>query len=179
MTWARPSIFRSSVTGDGGQFCQAMGVAARKAEGGERLTRRCNLNLKVRWNVGNWRAPLSRRQRVFVLRFRRLPWTPSVATPRRAWGSYFFGGPARQPSPSMAASAAHAQTFDPDAPLAYQAADARRGPPDGGELRQAAGVGARKGRACWIATILFSFSEAHTFSLPNTSHVPPIRPGSP
>ena len=107
MTWARPSIFRSSVTGDGGQFCQAMGVAARKAEGGERLTRRCNLNLKVRWNVGNWRAPLLRRQRVFVLRFRRLPWTPSVATPRRAWGSCFFGGPARQPSPSMAASAAH------------------------------------------------------------------------
>jgi len=79
MTWARPSIFRSSVTGDGGQFCQAMGVAARKAEGGERLTRRCNLNLKVRWNVENWRAPLSRRQRVFVLRFRRLPWTPGVA----------------------------------------------------------------------------------------------------
>ena len=37
----------------------------------------------------------------------------------------------------------------------------------------------RKGRACWIATILFSFSEAHTLSLPNTSHVPPIRPGSP
>ena len=148
MTWARPSIFRSSVTGDGGQFCQAMGVAVRKAEGGERLTRRCNLNLKVRWNVGNWRAPLSRRQRVFVLRFRRLPWTPSVATPRRAWGSYFFGGPARQPSPSMAASAAHAQTFDPDAPLAYQAADERRGPRMAVNFAKLPGLVRGKGRAC-------------------------------
>ena len=106
----------------GGDFRQAAGAAARKAEGDEPLTRRCNLNLKVRWNVGNWRAPLLRRQRVFVLRFRRLPWTPSFATPRRAWGSYFFGGPARQPSPSMAASAAH-----------------------GGQLRQAARDAAARG----------------------------------
>jgi hypothetical protein len=74
MTWARPSIFRSSVTGDGGQFCQATGVAARKAEGGERLTRRCNVNLKARWNVGKWRALiLARGKRVFVVSLRRQP----------------------------------------------------------------------------------------------------------
>jgi hypothetical protein len=36
----------------GGDFRQAAGAAARKAEGDEPLTRRCNLNLKVRWNVG-------------------------------------------------------------------------------------------------------------------------------
>ena len=47
-------------------------------------------------------------------------------------------------------------------PLPAALAD-QRGPPHGGELRQAAGVGARKGRACWIATISSHFPK-HTRS---------------
>jgi hypothetical protein len=42
---------------------------------------RCNLNLKALWNVGKWRAPVLPGQRVFVLRFRRLPWAPNVCGP--------------------------------------------------------------------------------------------------
>ena len=90
-----------------GNFAKPPELLRGKQRGGERLTRRCNLNLKVRWNVGNWRAPAfaggcasSSCVSDACL------WAPSVATPRRAWGSYFCGGPARQPSPSMAASAA-------------------------------------------------------------------------
>jgi hypothetical protein len=63
--------------------------------------------------------------------------------------------------------------------LGGEAADQGRSTTAGGQLRQTARAVARKGRAYWIATILFSFSGAHTLSLPNTSHVHPIRPGSP
>ena len=98
--------------------------------GGQHCSRPdCNLNFKARWNVGKCRAPVF--AGVAALRVAvatACPGPQALRFASYAWGScialFLFRGRARSA-------------------LGGQAADPRRGPPDGGELRQAAGAAAR------------------------------------